>query len=156
MKVRIALILVTIFFYNCDTHTKDYSDLESITFYNSEGNEVSMDNVKKEWNTNLSEVTDSALLNPPELKKLSVKIIRDNATNEDYLVLVASTSHKNAYSGKIISSFKDGFLLSDESVICVNCGTTFKGELVNGKWICAADDSNKDDCIKINTVEKSF
>jgi hypothetical protein len=112
-----------------------------------------MDQLKKEWNTTINPIILEDAHYEQNVKELSIKTIRDNSSNEDYLVLVASTSNINAYSGKVIRSFKDGFKLSDKTVTCVNCGPEFQGELVDGEWICANKGESTDGCIKTSTLD---
>ncbi|AGC77560.1 hypothetical protein LX97_02245 [Nonlabens dokdonensis] len=151
-------LAVTIFsflcvlFTGCDTHTKDYSDLESISFYNHEGNEITMEELKKDWNETITRASTKDASYEQEIKELKIETIRDNSSNEDYLILVASTSNSNAFSGKVISSFKDGFQLPKETVTCINCGSEFKGELVDGTWICADNGDKIDGCVRASTT----
>lgn len=153
MRTGIALLLLSVFAISCDSHQKDFSNLESISFYDFKGNEVPMDQLKKEWNKTINPIIHEDTLYEQKVKELYIKVIRDNASNEDYLVLVASTSNINAYSGKVISSFKDGFKLSDKTVICTNCGPEFQGELVDGEWICANNGHSIEGCIKTSTLD---
>lgn len=153
MKASFFLIFLTVLIISCDNHQKDFSDLESIAFYNFEGNEVDMEQLKKDWNNTMNPSYLDDQLYEQQIKDIEIKTIRDNHTNEDYLVLVATTTNKNAFTGKVISSFKDGFRLSDKTVICTNCGPDFQGELVEGEWICANNGKSINDCIKTSTLD---
>lgn len=152
MKITIFLLLLSVFIISCDNHQKDFSDLESISFYDFEGNEVDMEQLKNDWNETMNPVLIDGVVHEQKVKEISIKTIQDNSSNEDYLVLVANTTKKKAFTGKVISSFKDGFQLSDKTVICTNCGPEFQGELVDGEWICANNGDNIEDCMKTSTL----
>jgi len=153
MRTSIVLLALSIILISCNNHQKDFSNLESISFYDFKGSEITMDQLKKEWNTTINPIIHEDIRNEQRVKDLYIKTIRDNSSNEDYLVLVASTSNINTYSGKVISSFKDGFKLSDTTVTCTNCGPEFQGELVDGEWICANKGKGTDDCMKTSTLD---
>jgi hypothetical protein len=153
MRTSIVLLALSVILISCNSHQKDFSNLESISFYDFKGSEINMDQLKKEWNTTINPIILEDAHYEQNVKELSIKTIRDNSSNEDYLVLVASTSNINVYSGKVIRSFKDGFKLSDKTVTCVNCGPEFQGELVDGDWICANKGESTDGCIKTSTLD---
>jgi hypothetical protein len=153
MRTSIVLLVLSVILISCNNHQKDFSNLESISFYDFKGSEIHMDQLKKEWNTTINPIIIEDTRYEQNVKELSIKTIRDNSSNEDYLALVASTSNINTYSGKIIRSFKDGFKLSDKTVICTNCGPEFQGELVDGEWICANKGKGTDDCMKTSTLD---
>ncbi len=153
MKNTILLLIAIILLTSCDTHTKDYSNLESISFYDYLGNEITMDQLKSDWNKTVSSIIHEEASYEQQINEIRIETIRDNSSNEDYLILVASTSNSNAFSGKIISSFKDGFKINNKSVTCINCGPEFKGELVDGTWICADNGDKIDGCIKASTIK---
>lgn len=153
MKATIFLLLLSVFIISCDNHQKDYSDLESISFYNYKGESIDMEQLKKDWNATMDPVLVDGVVYEQEVKEISIKTIQDSSSNEDYLVLVANTTKKNAFTGKVISSFKDGFQLSDKTVICTNCGPQFQGELVDGEWICANNGDSIEDCTKTSTLD---
>ncbi|MEN8817315.1 MAG: hypothetical protein ABF274_10680 [Nonlabens sp.] len=153
MRTTIFLLLISVFIISCDNHQKDFSDLESIAFYDFKGNEVDMEQLKKDWNETMNPVLVDDVFYEQKVKEISIKTLRDNSSNEDYLVLVANTTKKNAFTGKVISSFKDGFQLSDKTVICTNCGPEFQGQLVDGEWICANNGESIDDCMKTSTLD---
>jgi hypothetical protein len=152
----LAVLIICFFcitFIGCDTHTKDYSDLESISFYNYKGELIDMEQLKKDWNATMNTSFVDDQLHEQTIKDIEIKTIQDSSSNEDYLVLVANTTKKNAFTGKVISTFKDGFKLSDKTVICTNCGTDFQGELVEGEWICANNGDSIQDCMKTSTLD---
>ena len=153
MRTSIVLLVLIVILISCNNHQKDFSNLESISFYDFKGSEINMDQLKKEWNTTINPIVFEDTHYEQNVKELSIKTIRDNSSNEDYLVLVASTSNINVYSGKVIRSFKDGFKLSDKTVTYANCGPEFQGELVDGEWICANKEESTGGCIKTSTLD---
>ncbi len=113
---------MALFIISCNDSRIDYADLNKITFYNFKGNEVDLDEIKKDWNETINTGDHLETL-------YDQRIIQDNFTNEESLIIVAQTTNKSVYSGKVIKRFKNGMQLSDRTVTCMDCGPEFQGKL---------------------------
>jgi hypothetical protein len=152
MKNSIILIITAFLLLSCNDSTIDYAHLNKIAFYNFEGEQVNLDEIKKDWNKAINTGDHLDSYNDQKISELNITIIQDNFTNEESLVIVAQTTNKNVYSGKVIKRFKNGMQLSDRTVTCIDCGPEFQGELINGRWTCANNGESIDDCTKNNST----
>jgi predicted Zn-ribbon and HTH transcriptional regulator len=153
MKKTILHLLMALFILSCNDSRIDYADLNKITFYDFKGNEVDLDEIKKDWNETINTGDHLESLYDQRISELNIRIIQDNFTNKESLIIVAQITNKNVYSGKVIKRFKNGMQLSDRTVTCKDCGTEFQGELINGTWICANNGKSIDDCTKTSSLE---
>jgi hypothetical protein len=152
MKKLILLLLMALFIISCNDSTIDYEHLNKITFYNFEGEQVNLDEIKKDWNKTINTGDHLKSLYDQRISELNIRIIQDNFTNEESLIIVAQTTSKSVYSGKVIKRFKNGMQLSDSRVTCIDCGPEFQGQLESGTWICANTGESNKECTKISSL----
>jgi hypothetical protein len=123
-----------------------------MNLYDFQGNTTDLNGIKKNWDK-LMDRGDANLSSRSSITAFKTKKIKDNITKEEKLILIAFTDKEKMSGAKELISFKDGYKLSSNSVICIDCGFEFKGELANGNWICAENGEKIENCTRVSIAE---
>ena len=150
MKNLIWILLIFLSLLSCKTAKTDYtkSELNSIQLYDFNDENISVENLTKQWNKRIQE--DEKI--NAKIESLEIINLVDRKTNKKTLVLLGTTNRKSVKTATKLTEFKNGLKLSDITVTCKNCNSELNIQLNDKNWSCVGEDNENDACTKTETL----
>lgn len=121
-----------------------FEKVETILLYDNNGNKTSIAEIRKEWNNQFQKYANT----DNSITQLRLMKIRDKMTNKESLGLLANTRDEKTKAATELQEFKDGYRISNTSVICTNCSSELNPKMANGNWICSEGTDEENNCIR--------
>lgn len=153
MKKLLLLLSITFLLISCnDKNTEDIMsmNIEDISFYSYSGTPMPLDSVSTAWRAFINE-DDTPIhfeTGTFEIKKIAI----ENSEDVVY-ALVATNAAQQVQTAATITSFKDGYKISERSTTCYNCEVNLSLSSKDGYWSCSGNDASTEaQCVKTSRI----
>ncbi len=150
MKKIFYLVLAAASLLSCNERNEDHPSIEDTILYDATGTNISLDDLKKEWQ---EMVNDNETGAQRSIGNLEIKEYLDDTTGQKSYVLIAINTADNVQTAALLSDYKDGYQISNRSASCYDCGPDVQIMLRDGHWYCKDDGSTSSPCTKVSRLD---